>query len=120
MENYDSPDVQHEIRRAISALRLAQEILTALTESDAGTTPSLLQERSAAQGTWLTRAELDAVSGFLEGHLPGEIAEQKGLSARTVDNQIRSGCRKLGFADRRELKGWWAAVGGYILTQPPE
>ena len=120
LDNYDSPEVQREIRRAISALQLAQEILAGLTESDSGTTMALLRERSAALGIWLTRAELDAVFRFLEGQPPGEIAEERGSSARTVSNQIRSGCRKLGFGDRRELKGWWSAASGYILTRPPE
>ena len=120
MDNYDSPEVQREIRRAISALQLAQEILAGLTESDSSTTTALLRERASALGAWLTRAELDAVSRFLEGRSPGEIAEERGLSARTISNQIRSGCRKLGFGDRRELRGWWSAASGYILTRPPE
>ncbi len=120
MDNYDSPEVQREIRRAISALQLAQEILAGLTESDSSTTTALLRERASALGAWLTRAELDAVSRFLEGRSPGEIAEERGLSARTISNQIRSGCRKLGFGDRRELRGWWSAASGYILTRPPQ
>ena len=114
------PEVQREIRRAISALQLAQEILSGLAGSDEDATRALLRERASALGSWLTRAELDAVSRFLEGESPEDIAGEHGLSARTVGNQIRSGCRRLGFSDRRELRGWWAAASGYILTRPPQ
>ncbi len=119
LEDSGGPDIQREIRRAISAIQLAQEILVGLSASDDGSTQTLLRERSSALGTWLTRSELEVISRFLEGQLPEEIAEERGLSERTIGNQIRSGCRKLGFGDRRELKGWWAAASGYILTRPP-
>ena len=120
MEDTGRPEVQREIRRAISALQLAQEILSGLAESDEDSTQTLLVERSSALGSWLTRAELEAVSRFLEGETSEEIAGDRGLSARTVSNQIRSGCRRLGFSDRRELRGWWTAASGYILTRPPQ
>ena len=110
--------MHREIRHAISALQLAQEILSGLAGSDEDSTRALLRERASAQGAWLTRAELDAVSRFLEGEAPEEIAAGRDMSARTVANQIRSGCRKLGFGDRREMKGWWGAASGYILTRP--
>ena len=109
-----------EVRRAISALQLAQEILAGLAGSEEDSTQDLLSERATALGSRLTRAELDALLRFLEGASPEEIAEERGLSARTVSNQIRSGCRRLGFGDRRELKGWSHAARGYILTRPPE
>ena len=118
LEDSGRPEVQREIRRAISALQLAQEILSGLAGSDEDATRALLRERASALGSWLTRAEMDAVSRFLEGETPGEITAGRDLSARTVSNQIRSGCRKLGFSDRRELRGWWAAASGYILTSP--
>ena len=116
---FDS-DIQQSIRDAISALQLAQEILASLTPSGEDSTRALLMERASAIGVRLTRAELDSVSRFLAGESPVEIAEERGLSARTVSNQIRVGCRKLGFSDRRELKGWWSAASGYILTRPPQ
>ena len=56
---------------------------------------------------------------FVEGQPPGEIAEDRGLSERTVDNQLRVGCHKLGFRDRREMKGWAAAANQFLLSQPP-
>lgn len=120
LEGLDRTVIQPEIRRAIWALRLAQEILTGLTKSNGGTTMALLSERATALGVMLTRAELDAVTRFLEGESPEEIADERGLSPRTVSNQTRTGCRRLGFTDRRELKGWWTAASGYILTRPPE
>ena len=120
MEDTGRPETQREIRRAISALRLAQEILSGLAGSDEDATRALLRERASALGSPLTRAELDAVSRFLEGEAPEEIAAGRDLSARTVSNQIRSGCRRLGFSDRRELRGWWSAASGYILTGPPQ
>ena len=120
LENLGRQEVRQEIRRAIAALQLAQEILTGLAGADGGRTTGLLRERASALGTGLTRAELDSVSRFLEGQPPEDIAEERGLSSRTVSNQIRSGCRKLEFGDRRELKGWWAAARGFILTKPPE
>ena len=58
------------------------------------------------------------MSRFLEGETPEEIAAGRDLSPRPVSNQIRSGCRRLGFSDRREIRGWWAAASGYILTSP--
>ena len=48
------------------------------------------------------------------------IAEERGLSERTISNQLSTGCHKLGFGDRRELKGWGAAVSGFVLTQRDE
>ena len=91
-----------------------------MTESYSGTTITLIEERASATGARLTRAELGAVSRFLGGESPEEIADEQGLSSRTVDNQIRLGCRKLGFGDRREMRGWWLAASGYILTNPPD
>ena len=80
----------------------------------------LLRERARVLGSRLTRVELEVVSKFLGGLSPEGIAGERGLSARTVSNQIRSGCCKLGFRDRREMRGWLSAASGYILTRPPE
>ena len=118
MEDTDSQDIQEEIRRAMSALRLAHEILARLATTD-GSMRRLLRERAEALGSRLTAVELAVVARFLEGESPEAIAQERGLSARTIDNQIRSGCHKLGFGDRREMKGWSAAVRGFILTRYP-
>ena len=61
----------------------------------------------------MTRAELEAVSVFLV-----EIAVKRVLSAGTVSNQIRSGCSRPSFGERRELKSWWTAASGYIWPLP--
>lgn len=68
MENHGEPEVRREIRRAISALQLAQEILAGLTGSEEGSTEALLGERASVLGARLTRAELD----------PEERAEERG------------------------------------------
>ena len=120
MEDTGGPETRRKIRRAMSALQLAQEILSGLAGSDEDATRALLRERASALSSWLTRAEMDAVSRFLGGETPEEIAGGRDLSARTLSNQIRSGCRRLGFSDRRELRGWWAAASGCILTKPPK
>ena len=120
MEDSEDAEIQEGIRRAILALQLAQEILAGLTAPEDSSIQPLLRERARVLGSWLTRAELEVVSKFLGGLSPEAIAEERGLSARTVSNQIRSGCRKLGFRDRREMRGWLSAASGYILTRPPE
>ena len=60
------------------------------------------------------------MSKYLEGESPEEIASDHGLSARTVGKQIRSGCRKLGFGDRRKLSGRWSLGRGFTLARLPE
>ena len=122
MEDAEALDIQDEIRRAIEIIRLAQEILARLVMSDDDSTHTfqiLLGARAAAQGNRLTEAELEVVSRFIEGQSPAEIAEQRGLVERTISNQLRSGCHKLGFSDRRELKGWSVAVNEFVLAHPP-
>ena len=66
MEDTGSPETRREIRRAISSLQLSQEILSGLAGSDEDATRGLLRERASTLGSWLTRAEMDAVSRFLE------------------------------------------------------
>ena len=120
LEDAKATDIRGQIHQAILALQVAQEILAGLTLSEESSIQPLLRERASALGAWLTRAELDAISRYVDGQSPAEIAEERGLSERTISNQIRAGCRKLGFDDRRELKGWSVAARGFILTEPPE
>ena len=120
LEDSEDAEIQEGIRWAILALQLAQEILAGLTVPEHSSIQPLLRERARVLGGGLSRAELEVVSKFLGGQSPEAIAEERGLSARTVSNQIRSGCRRLGFRDRRELKGWVSGASGYILTRPPE
>ena len=109
---------QREIRRAIARMREAQEILSSLMVTQDNSIEDLLQDRAEAQGSRLTKTELEVTSRFIEGQSPESIAEERGLSERTISNQLRTGCHKLGFSDRRELKGWAAAVNRFILTHP--
>ena len=110
---------QREIRRAIAKVREAQEILSSLMVSDDNSIEELLRDRADALGNKLTRTELEVISIFIEGRSPETIAVERGLSERTISNQLRTGCHKLGFSDRREMKGWAIAVSGFLLTQPP-
>ena len=110
MEAEEERDAQEEIRRAISALRLAEEILSRLVVTGSDSTEALLRERAEALGNRLTPSELEVITEYLEGNSPEAIAEERGLSSRTISNQIRTGCHKLGFSDRRELRGWSAAA----------
>ena len=120
LEDFGGVDNQREIRRAIAKIQEAQEILSGLIGSDDGSTEELLLDRADELGSRLTRTELEVMSKFVEGQSPETIAEEKGLSERTIGNQLRAGCHKLGFRDRREMKGWMAAVKQFRLTQPPE
>lgn len=110
MEAEEGRDAQEEIRRAISALRMAQEILSRLVVTGSDSMGVLLEERAEALGNRLTHSELAVLTEYVKGNSPEAIAKERGLSSRTISNQIRSGCHKLGFSDRRELRGWSVAV----------
>ena len=112
-------DIQQELHRAIATLQLAQEILARLTESHGTSIRLLLKARAEALGNRLTETELAVVTGFIKGQSPEAIAGRRGLSERTISSQLRTGCHKLGFTDRRELKGWGAAVSGFLITRQP-
>ena len=111
---------QREIRRAMAKVRVAQEILSSLIVPHDNSIEDLLQDRAAALGNRLTRTELEVMSRFIKGQSSEAIAEERGLSERTISNQLGTGCHKLGFGDRRELKGWGAAVSRLVLAQPDE
>ena len=113
-------DIQREVRRALAKVQEAQEILSGLIEPDESSIEELLLDRADELGSKLTKTELEVMSKFIEGQSTETIAEERGLSARTIGNQLRAGCHKLGFKDRREMKGWIAAVRQFRLTQPPE
>ena len=90
----EASDVQSEISRAMARIRVAHEILARLVESDDDSIRELLSSRAESLGTRLTET--------------------------TIGNQLRTGYRKLGFSDRRELKGWGTAVSGFIVENPPK
>ena len=120
MEDVIGVDCQKGIRRAMATLRLAQEILAGLVVPCAISIKDMLRDRAEARGSRLTETELEVMSRFIEGRSAEEIAEERELPERTISNQLRSGCHKLGFSDRRELKGWGAAVSRFVLAKPPE
>ena len=113
-------EFQREIRRAIAKVREAHEILSSVMVSQDNSIEELLQDKANALGGNLTRTELEVISKFIEGQAPKSIAEERGLSERTISNQLRTGCHKLGFSHRRELRGWAVALSGILLTQPPK
>ena len=113
-------ECQREIRRAIAKVRVAQEILSSLIVSHDNSMEELLQNRAETLGSRLTRTELEVMAKFVKGQSPAAIAEERGLSERTISNQLSNGCHKLGFNDRRELKGWGGAVSRFILAHPPK
>ena len=113
-------EFQREIRRAIAKVREAHEILSSVMISQDNSIQELLQDRANALGGNLTRTELEVISIFIEGRSTESIAADRGLSERTISNQLRTGCHKLGFSDRREMKGWGTAVNWFIINQPPK
>ena len=113
-------DNQREIRRALAKVREAAKILSGLIEPDEKSIEELLLDRADELGSRLTRTELEVLSKFVRGQSAEMIAEEKGLSERTVGNQLRAGCHKLGFGDRREMKGWMAAVSQFRLDRLSE
>lgn len=54
--------------------------------------------------TKLTESEQQVVRMVLEGLSNADIARQRGVSARTIVNQLASSYEKLGICSRRELK----------------
>ncbi len=104
----------------MARIRAAHEILAKLTVTQDDSIRELLRGRAESLGTRLTEAELEVMSRFVVGQSPDSIAEERQLTERTISNQLRTGFHKLGFSDRRELKGWGTAVSGFILAEPPE
>ena len=117
-DGFSYVDMQREIRRAVGKVREVHEILSGLVVPHDNSIQELLRERADALGSRLTRAELQVISIFVDGQSPKTIAEERGLSERTISNQLRTGCHKLGFSDRRELKGWAVAVRKFLRDQP--
>ena len=110
-------DIQGEIRRAMERIRVAHEILAKLTVSQDDSVKELLRGRAESLSTRLTETELEVMSRFIGGQSLESIAKERQLTERTISNQIRTGYQKLGFSDRRELKGWGTAISGFILSE---
>ena len=100
-------------------IRAAHEILAGLVESDDDSVKELLRGRAESLGARLTETELEVMLLFIGGRSPGSIAGERGLTEKTIGNQIRTGYQKLGFSDRRELKGWGTAISWFIVANAP-
>jgi DNA-binding CsgD family transcriptional regulator len=57
----------------------------------------------------LTAAELEVTEGMIQGLSPRQLSRQRGVSERTVSNQLAQIYRKLGVSSKHELL---ALVGG--------
>ena len=71
---------------------------------------ALLENRAERFGGRLTDAETEVLTRYAEGETVDSIAESRRISKRTVENQLSAAVRKLGFADRRELRGYIKGV----------
>ena len=105
LEGYSLVEFQAEIRRSIGKVRVAQEILASLIASHEDSIKELIRDRTEALGSRLTGTELEVTPKIISGQSPEVIAWERGLSERTIGNQLNTGCHKLGFGDRCELKG---------------
>ncbi len=54
-------------------------------------------------GAGLTKAELEVVRLVADGHSSQAIADQRGVSVRTIANQLAAAYKKLGIQQRSEL-----------------
>lgn len=66
----------------------------------------------------LSEAEWLVALLALSGHSNAQIAEMRGVSARTIANQMNAVYRKLGIHGRRELAAVWAARSNEEPTPP--
>jgi DNA-binding CsgD family transcriptional regulator len=57
----------------------------------------------------LTAAELEVTEGVIQGLTPRQLSRQRGVSERTVSNQLANIYKKLGVSSKHELL---ALVGG--------
>jgi DNA-binding CsgD family transcriptional regulator len=60
----------------------------------------------------LTCAELDVAEAVIDGHTSRQIATRRGVSERTVANQLGQIYRKLGLCSRHELVALAVGVRG--------
>ena len=101
------PGRDEEIRRAVGMIRAGLDILLSrIDDGEPIPTADLLASRAARFRARLTDAELAVLTRYAEGESADEIAQSRGIRRRTVDNQISTAVRKLGFIDRREMTGY--------------
>ena len=102
-----------EIRKAVGMIRAGLDIL--LSRFDDGEpipVSDLLAARAERFGGSLTDAEAAVLTRYAEGETVEAIAESRRVRKRTVENQLSTAIQKLGFSDRRELKGYLEGVRG--------
>lgn len=111
MGDASDPARDEDIRKAIGMIRSGLDIL--LSHFDDGEPipiADLLASRAERFGGRLTDAETEVLTRYAEGETAAGIAESRGVSRRTIDNQIATAVQKLGFSDRRELTGYLEGV----------
>ena len=101
------PGRDEETRRAVGMIRAGLEILLSrIDDGEPIPTADLLASRAERFRARLTDAEFVVLTQYAEGESVDEIAESRGIRRRTVDNQLSTAVRKLGFMDRREMTGY--------------
>ena len=81
-------------------------LLNVLGDGEPVPIADLLASRADRFRDSLTDAETEVLTRYAEGESAADIAESRGVSKRTVHNQITAGVRKLRFENRRELTGY--------------
>lgn len=111
MGHAGGPGRDEDVRRAVRMIGSGLDIL--LSRFDAGEPipiAELLAARAERFGGSLTDAEAVVLTRFAEGEEVDGIAEFRGVKKRTIQNQLSAAVQKLGFRDRRELKGYLEGV----------
>ena len=81
-------------------------LLSVLGDGEPVPIADMLASRADRFGGSLTDAETEVLTRYAQGESAADIAKSRRVSNRTINNQIASGVRKCGFADRRELSGF--------------
>ena len=111
MENTSDSARDEDVKRAVRMIGSGLDIL--LSRFDYGEpipVAELLAARAERFGGSLTDAEAVVLTRFAEGEEVDGIAEFRGVKRRTIENQLSTAVQKLGFRDRRELKGYLEGV----------
>ena len=101
------PGRDEEIKKAAGMIKSGLDILLSVF-GDGEPVPlaDMFASRAARFKDSLTDAETEVLTRYAEGEAVADIAESRGVSKRTVHNQITAGVRKLRFENRRELVGY--------------
>ena len=107
MADASDPGRDEEIKKAAGMIKSGLNILLSVF-GDGESVPieDLFASRAERFSERLTESETEVLTRYAEGESAADIAESRGVSKRTVHNQITAGVRKLGFENRRELTGY--------------